>query len=39
MKRRTDGSEVVMELPIPESLLAQGASYLAAELKKVKGML
>jgi hypothetical protein len=36
LKSRIEGNDVVVELPIPEPLLAKGAAMLAAELKKVK---
>ena len=36
VKTRLDGSDVVLELPIPEAMLTQAASFIVAELKKVK---
>lgn len=39
VKSRVEGNDVVIELPIPELMLTQGAALLAAELKKAKATL
>ncbi|MBL9028247.1 MAG: hypothetical protein JNL21_39000 [Myxococcales bacterium] len=36
VKTRMDGSDVVLELPIPEAMLSQAAAFVVAELKKMK---
>lgn len=39
VKSRIEGNDVIVELPIPEQMLTQGAALLAAELKKAKATL